>query len=113
MTRILPVEAHCAVGPDGKIDIDLIRRSQASCHTAAQNIQGGTWAGLVRNGWRVVRVVIGPVAEVEAAPLDVAVAPSRPVAAVADSPPSPIRMRRCAAPAAGAGTSLLRCGRLP
>lgn len=53
---VRPTVAFCAVGPDGAIDIDLVRRSQSSCHSAASNIHGLGWMALVGKGWRVVEV---------------------------------------------------------
>jgi hypothetical protein len=51
-------EAWCAVGPDGEIDIDLIRRGQAGCQMAATSIRGIPWPRLAHGGWRILRVRI-------------------------------------------------------
>lgn len=55
---VKPKEAWCAVGPDGEIDIDMLRRGQAGCEHAASSIRGQAWPRLVHLGWRVLRVRI-------------------------------------------------------
>lgn len=57
---IQPIEAHCAVGPDGKIDIDLIRRNQASAQAAAKGITGMPWPAAASKGWHVIGVRVVP-----------------------------------------------------
>lgn len=55
---VAPITACCAVGPDGRLDIDLIRRNQASAQHAAKSIQGGSWPALASKGWRIIAVEI-------------------------------------------------------
>lgn len=57
---IIPAEAFCAVGPDGKIDIDLVRRNRASAQHAAGAVNGTTWAALASQGWQVIDVIVLP-----------------------------------------------------
>jgi hypothetical protein len=89
---IKPIEAHCAVGPDGALDIDLIRRNAASCQHAATQVRGIPWPRLVHIGWRVVRVRIGRADAEEV----------QPEPAPAPPPPAATRPRR-AAPAGYSG----------
>lgn len=62
--KIAPSPAVMAVGPDGKIDIDLIRRNKASAQHAAKTLTGYPWPVLHGQGWRVVDVLIVPKADV-------------------------------------------------
>jgi len=57
---IAPVEAFCAIGPDQKIDIDMLRRNRASAEFAAKNVTGNHWVKLAAAGWSVVAVTIAP-----------------------------------------------------
>jgi len=77
--EIVPVEAFCAIGPDQKIDIDMIRRNRASAEFAAKNVTGHHWVKLAASGWSVIPVTIGPAG----APPAAAAPPRRP------SPPMP------------------------
>lgn len=63
--KIIPAEAYCAVGPDGKIDIDMVRRNPASAHSAAGNIHGLPWPRMVGMGWRVVPVRVAPAGDID------------------------------------------------
>lgn len=89
-------EAVCAVGPDGVIDIDMIRRNQASAQKAAGNTTGLHWPQLAAKGWQVVPVVIAHKAEAdvlepEAKPAPPGKPPRRPPPPVAPpaAPPTP------------------------
>ncbi len=75
---ILKAEAVCAVGPDGKIEIDLIRRNGASAQKAAGNVHGLAWPQLAAKGWQVVDVVIMHKAEAEVAEPEARPAPAPP-----------------------------------
>ena len=104
-------EAFCAVGPKGKIDIDMIRRNAASCHSAAQNIEGKAWPALGREGWRVVRVRVVAIGEEEPEAIDMPEPRWPPPRGASALPPGPA-LRTIAAPVKAA-LGLLRCGARP
>lgn len=54
-----------AYDPQGKGDIDFLRRSPASCHSAVANTMGIPWLAAVRLGWSVRAVRIRPAGEPE------------------------------------------------
>ena len=102
-------QAYCAVGPEGLIDIDLIRRSSASCQYAASNIHNTPWPRLVAKGWEVVPVRI--TAEDDA---DGDKPMPRIVTIDAEPSPAPIPRRAAPAQAAPGGEAkigLFRCDR--
>lgn len=122
--KIIPTHAYCAVGPDGKIDIDLVRRNPASAHSAAGNVHGLPWPRMVGKGWRVIPVRVAPAGEVEAevsAPIPPR-PPSKPSSARRPPPDPPLdpsyhltdgEYLRLAATMAGKGRTpvpMLRCG---
>ena len=103
MTKVPPVEAVCAIGPDGKIDIDLIRRNPASCQAAAKSITGLPWPRAVQLGWRTVRVRIVAAGSPEAEePMPEPVRPSPPPRRRAPGRHAEVEVRRSSSP-------LLRC----
>ena len=98
-------QAYCAVGPEGLIDIDLIRRSSSSCHFAASNIKNIPWPALVGMGWEVVPVRI--VAEDDAEGDK-----PGPRMVTIDAEPAAPRPRRAPRPPGGEGKiGLFRCDR--
>lgn len=54
------IEAYCAYDPEGKPDVDFLRRNASSCHSAVSNHLGVPWLACVRLGWAVRRVQINP-----------------------------------------------------
>ncbi len=93
--------------PDDVIDLDLLRRSEASARHAAGEAKGGGagWVKMALRGWRVIPVRI--VADGELADEDVLVQPEikprAPRAAPAEVP------REVRVPARGRFPALLRC----
>lgn len=124
LPKIIPAEAYCAVGPDGRIDIDLVRRNPASAHSAAGNVHGLPWPRMVGKGWRVIPVRVLPAGDVEAevsAPT-LTRAPSKP-RSVRRPPPDPpldpsyhltdgdyLRLAATMAGKARSSVPMLRCG---
>jgi hypothetical protein len=113
--KIFPADACCAVGPDGKIDIDMVRRTRAGAEYVATQTQQKAWPHLVRAGWRTmpVRVIrAGGPEDVEGEILPDAPPPA-PRAAVAGAPRR--RLPETISAAAyrklvGADGGMLRCG---
>lgn len=60
-----PIDGYMAYDAQGKGDIDFLRRSPASCHSAVSNTKGIPWLALVRLGWSVRPVRIRPAGEPE------------------------------------------------
>jgi hypothetical protein len=56
----LPTQGFMAYDPQGRGDIDTLRRAAASCHSAVAGITGETWISCVRAGWSVRRIIILP-----------------------------------------------------
>lgn len=104
MATALPTTAYCAIGPDRRIDIDLVRRNQASCGSAAGNVQGMAWPHLAGKGWRIVSVRIVEVGSADDVPeVDPAPAPKR-------KPPAPPSAKASAgSPTKISSPAMLRC----
>jgi len=115
--KLTPAPACLAVGPDGKIDIDCIRRTKANAQYAAANIQGKSWPYLERTGWRVLNVMVMPVSDVTGdEPLHLTVTPA------AEQPADPVELRdrprkgpdvsrKPRSHRAGGGSSVMRFGK--
>jgi hypothetical protein len=76
--KIRPTEAFCAVGPTGKIDIDMIRMGRAGAEHAAGVVSGLGWAAMRAQGYEVVPIVIVPRRDAGDAPMDLPDAPAHP-----------------------------------
>ena len=105
------IDGFMAYDPQGKGDIDFLRRSPASCHSAVSNTLGMSWLAAVRQGWSVRPVSIVPAGEAEVELVDrpptvELVAPPPPaVPFVISRPISPPRPRLL-----GGVVRLLHCG---
>lgn len=111
MTRkITPAGAHCAIGPDGLIDIDMLRRGRASAESAAKTIKGVAWAILARQGWQVFPVRIVPAGEPDPESVAAPVPPPTGLRADAAARLAPAAGRRVLV-TADARAGMLRCGR--
>lgn len=94
MRKLLPRDAYAAVGPDGEIDIDLLRRTGANARYGATCVAGKPWPQLAAAGWTIERVTVS--GSTESVPVEQRPPEEKSPEGV---PPPPTR-RKAAAPAA-------------
>ena len=120
--KVTPIAAYCAVGPDGKLDIDMVRRAVPAAQWAAGAVLGTTWAALGKRGWRVIAVRIGAADDAEEAAeparratMTGRVSMASPVTrdVTGEAPASAPRPVRPARTAGDGRMALLRAGELP
>lgn len=58
MKPVAAIAAFIAIGTDGVMDLDLVRRSRAAAQWAATSVHGRAWPHLVASGWRVELVTV-------------------------------------------------------
>lgn len=108
--KVKPTEAFCAIGPDGVIDIDLVRRNRASAQAAAGAIHSRAWPAMVAKGWQVIPVVIQASDFELPSPVEIGWPPApAPAGAAAVAIPVAPRMREPETVVAGRRSALLRC----
>lgn len=102
--KLKAAPAVLAVGPDGVVDIDMVRRNKPGAKWAASNITGRAWPQLERDGWVILSVVVMPVADVTGdEPLEL----TRSAPAAEPAPTAPRKAKRAPKPTAG-GSPVVR-----
>lgn len=95
--KVQPTTAFCAIGPDGTIDLDMIRRSASSARGAATAIKSTAWPALAAKGWVIVPVRITAAGEPEEEAVPLPPKPPAPRPAVERRPAGGVKLLRCGA----------------